>query len=466
MAANNSSNFLTTLKLALSGKEEDYTTGSIKKAIFLLSVPMILEMFMESVFAIFDVYFVSKLGANAVATIGITEAVIVLIYALAIGLSMGTTAIVSRRIGEKNPKGAKTATVQAIFIGTLLSVFTMIPGILFPKEILSLMGAETDLVEEGYRYTQIILGSNLSIMLLFIINAAFRGAGNASIAMKVLIFSNLLNIILDPIFIFGFSIIPAYGIKGAAIATAISRSCGVVVQLFTLFFRPSRIKLALHEIYIHLDTSWKLIKIAAPGVFQFIIGTSSWTVLMRLVANYGSDTLAGYTIAIRIILFTLMPCFGMSNAAATLVGQNLGAQQPERAETSVWKTAKYCSIIMGVVSVLYLIFAEHLITLFNTDTAIVKAGALSLRVIALAYILYAYGWVLTQSFNGAGDSKTPTVICFISFWLVQIPLAFLLSSYFNSGFIGVLAAIPIAESLLAILSIFIFKQGKWKSITV
>ncbi|WP_282085468.1 MATE family efflux transporter [Aquimarina algiphila] len=456
----------TYFKIALTGKEQEFTSGSIRKAVFMLSVPMILEMMMESIFALVDAYFVSSLGANAIATVGLTESVLTLIYAVAIGLSMGATAIVARRVGEKDINGASQAAVQSILLGTIIAVIISIFGILFPKEILGLMGAEPDLIASGYGYTQVLLGGNITIMLLFLINAVFRGAGDASVAMRVLIFSNLLNIILDPIFIFGFGPIPSFGVQGAAIATTIGRGSAVIFQLLILFYGWSKIKIAFKDIVFRAEIMLNLVKVSLGGIGQFIIGTSSWVFLMRIMAEFGSEVLAGYTIAIRVLMFTLMPSWGMSNAAATLVGQNLGAAKPERAEQSVWKTGKYNAYFMLVVSVVYLIFAEVIIKIFSTEALVVEYGALSLRVIAAGYVFYAYGMVIIQSFNGAGDTKTPTIINFFCFWVFQLPFAYFAALVLNWGAMGVFLAITFAEVLIAVIGIIWFRKGKWKEIRV
>ncbi|WP_109434364.1 MULTISPECIES: MATE family efflux transporter [Aquimarina] len=456
----------TYFKIALTGKEQEFTSGSIRKAVFMLSVPMILEMMMESIFALVDAYFVSSLGANAIATVGLTESVLTLIYAVAIGLSMGATAIVARRVGEKDINGASQAAVQSILLGTIIAVIISIFGILFPKEILGLMGAEPDLIASGYGYTQVLLGGNITIMLLFLINAVFRGAGDASVAMRVLIFSNLLNIILDPIFIFGFGPIPSFGVQGAAIATTIGRGSAVIFQLLILFYGWSKIKIAFKDIVFRAEIMLNLVKVSLGGIGQFIIGTSSWVFLMRIMAEFGSEVLAGYTIAIRVLMFTLMPSWGMSNAAATLVGQNLGAAKPERAEQSVWKTGKYNAYFMLVVSVVYLIFAEVIIKIFSTEALVVEYGALSLRVIAAGYVFYAYGMVIIQSFNGAGDTKTPTIINFFCFWVFQLPFAYFAALVLNWGAMGVFLAITFAEVLIAVIGIIWFRKGKWKEVRV
>ncbi|WP_339607179.1 MATE family efflux transporter [uncultured Roseivirga sp.] len=458
--------FIHYFKIAITGKEEDFTTGSIRKAIFMLSIPMILEMLMESTFALVDMIFVSQVSTNAIATVVLTESVITLVYALAIGLSMAATAVVARRTGEKDMEGASKTAVQAIFLGTIIATVIGVFGIIYPKEILGLMGGEPDLIEEGYRYTQIMIGGNITVVLLFLINAVFRGAGNASIAMWTLVLSNGINIILDPMFIFGFGPIPAYGVEGAAIATNIGRGVAVIGQLVVLFMGGSRIKVGLKDLVFRGKIMWGLIKVSLGGIGQFIIGTSSWVILTRIISEFGSDVLAGYGISIRVMMFTMMPAWGMSNAAATLVGQNLGAGQPDRAEKSVWTTAKYNAIFMVSISVIYLLFAKTIVGWFKGDIAVVEAGALSLQVIAAGYVFYAYGMVLTQSFNGAGNTKVPTVINFFCFWLFQIPVAYVAALILGWGPLGVYLAITLSETLIAAVSWYWFKKGKWKTFKV
>ncbi len=452
--------------IAVTGKEQEFTSGSIRRAIFMLSVPMILEMLMESIFAIVDIAYVSQVSVNAVATIGLTESVITLVYAIAIGLSMAATAVVARRVGEKDLQGARDAAVQAITLGILVALIVGAIGFLYNKEILALMGAEPDLIEEGHGYTKWLIGGNITILLLFLINAIFRGAGDASIAMWALVLSNGLNIILDPIFIFGWGPIPEYGVMGAAIATNIGRGTAVLFQLGILFFGWSKIRLLLSDVALNLSVMFNLVKVSIGGIAQFLIGTSSWVFLMRIMSEFGSEVLAGYTIAIRVIMFTLMPSWGMSNAAATLVGQNLGAQQPERAQKSVWITGKYNAYFMAAVSLVYLIFATQIVAAFNSTPSVVESGALCLRIIAAGYIFYAYGMVVSNAFNGSGDTQTPTKINLIAFWLYQLPLAYLLAIVLGWGAKGVFIAITTAEVLLAVIAIVWFKKGNWKSVQV
>ncbi len=451
---------------AVKGKQTEFTSGSIRKAIFMLSVPMILEMMMESIFAIVDIAYVSQISVNAVATIGLTESVVTLVYAIAIGLSMAATAVVARRIGEKDESGASQAAVQAIFLGIVVAVIIGIIGLVYSREILSLMGGSTDLIAEGHGYTKFLIGGNITIVLLFLINAIFRGAGDASIAMWTLILSNGLNIILDPIFIFGWGPVPEYGVMGAAIATNIGRGSAVIFQLYILFRGGSRIRIYTSNLVLKLKIMMNLIRVSMGGIAQFLIGTSSWVFLMRLMAEFGSEALAGYTIAIRVIMFTFMPAWGMSNAAATLVGQNLGAKKPERAEKSVWLTGKYNAIFMFCISLVYLIFAEGIIGLFTIVPSVIENGSLCLQVVAAGYVFYAYGMVVTQAFNGAGDTRTPTKINFIAFWLIQLPFAYLVSLYLDWGVLGVFIAITLAEVLLSVMAVIWFRKGYWKQTVV
>ncbi|WP_431166478.1 MATE family efflux transporter [Tenacibaculum halocynthiae] len=459
-------NIFSLFKDAVLGRQQDFTQGSIKKAVFMLAIPMILEMLMESIFALVDIIYVSRVSVNAVATVGLTESVLTLVYAVAIGLSMAATALIARRTGEKDSVGANQTAVQVIFLGIGISILISILGIVYPKEILALMGGEPNLIEEGFGYTRVLLGGNITVMLLFLINAIFRGAGNASIAMWTLILSNGLNIILDPIFIFGLGPIPAYGVEGAAIATTIGRGVAVITQLLILFYGKGKIKLVIKDLVLNIALIFNIIKVSLGGIGQFIIGTSSWVFLMRIMSEFGSEVLAGYTIAIRIMMFTLMPAWGMSNAAATLVGQNLGANKPDRAEKSVWITSKYCAYFMGIVSVVYILFASTFLEWFSNNPEVVSNGALCLQVIAAGYIAYAYGMVVIQSFNGSGGTKTPTLINFVCFWLFQLPFAYLMAITFDFGPQGVFWAITLAEVLIAIIGILLFKKGKWKTVKV
>ncbi len=454
------------LKEAVSEKEQDYTKGSIKKAIFLLAVPMVLEMVMESLFAVVDIFFVAKLGKDAVSTVGLTESVITIVYCIGMGLSMAATAIVARRIGEKKPDAASHSAIQAIYIGVALSLVIAILGVVFAKEILYMMGASQQLVEHNYLYTRILMGSNIFIMLLFLINGIFRGAGNPSIAMRSLWLANGLNIILCPTLINGFGPIPAMGLTGAAVATTLGRGIGVIYQLYHLYNGKGVIKIIRRHRIVHFGIMRNIIKVAAGGTAQLLINSASWIFLFRIMAKFGEEAMAGYTIAIRVIIFTILPAFGIANAAATLVGQNLGAEQPERAEQAAWKAGLYNMIFLGSVSVIFFVFAGPIIRIFTPEQEVIHYGILCLRYVCSAYIFYAYGMVLIQSINGAGDTKTPTVLNIFGFWLFQIPLAYVLSITLNLGPTGVFLAIAIAESAIALAAIILFRRGKWKTVTV
>lgn len=438
----------------------DYTTGSMRKAIFMLAVPMILEMCMESVFAVVDIFFVGKLGANATATVGLTESVLTLVYSVAIGISMAATAMVARRVGEKNQEAASEAGVQSLLLAISISIVISIVGLFYASDILQLMGATSGIIEEGATYTRITLTANIVIMLLFLINGIFRGAGNAAIAMRSLWLANICNIILCPICIHYF------GLTGAAMATTTGRSIGVCYQLYYLFKGKGIIKITIKRFVPVWDVLKSLTSIASTATLQFLIGSASWVFLARMIAGFGSEAMAGYTISIRLIIFFLMPAWGMSNAAATLVGQNLGAKQPERAEASVWKTAKYNAVFMGTVSLLFIIAAPFFVALMNDTPAVVKTGSLALRVISCGYLFYGIGMVMINAFNGAGDSKTPSWINFFWFWIFQIPLAYLLANTFQIGELGIFLAIVIAETGIAITGMILFKKGKWKQVAI
>ena len=451
---------------ALSGADKDFTNGSINRAIFMLSIPMIMEMIMESLFAVIDIYFVGKVSVNAVATVALTESVIMIVYAIAIGFSMAATAMVARRVGEKKPDEASHTAVQAIYIAVATSILFSGAGIFYSREILQLMGGAPDLIEEGHRYTMIMLAGNVTIMLLFLINAIFRGAGDASIAMRVLIVSNGLNIILDPMLIFGLGPFPALGIEGAAIATTIGRGVGVVYQLIVLTGKSSIIRVQWHHLKVHMATISKILKVSMGGIGQYMIGTLSWLFLVRISAVFGAEVLAGYAIAFRIIMFTILPSWGLSNAAATLVGQNLGAGKPDRAEKSVWKCAFYNMIFLGIISVLFFVFSEEFVRIFSSEPEVVKYGAMALKIISCGYIFFAYGMVIGQAFNGAGDTKTPTVINLFCFWFFELPIAYTMAIVFNIGPAGIFLAIAIASTLLAVVSVVIFRKGNWKLVEV
>lgn len=447
---------------SIRGTEQDFTKGNVGRAILLLSIPMVLEMAMESVFAIVDIFFVSKLGSDAIATVGVTESIITLIYAVAIGLSMAATAMVSRRIGEKKPDEAATAAFQAILIGVVVSLVIAIPGLIFASDILRLMGLSQEMADQYHGYTAIMLGGNVVIMLLFINNAIFRSAGDAAISMRVLWFANLLNIILDPCLIFGLGPFPELGITGAATATTIGRGLAVAYQFYMMTRGKSRIRLKAKNMRLVPSVMRKLISLSLGGIGQFIIATSSWIGLVRIISIFGSEVLAGYTIAIRILIFALLPSFGISNAAATLVGQNLGAKQPLRAERSAWITGMVNVLLLGVFSFFMIVFAENLIKLFMTDPAVVAVGAECLTIISYGMLAYGLGMVMANSLNGAGDTATPTKINFFCFWLLEIPLAYFLAITLGAEEKGVFYAIVVAETVLTIISAIIFKRGKWK----
>ena len=454
------------LRDAIRGTEMDYTQGSIGRAILLLSVPMMLEMAMESAFAVVDVYFVSSLGASAVATVGLTESMLTLVYAVGIGLSMGTTALVARRIGEKNPKEAADAAVQAIAVAIAASIPFSVAGAFFAKDLLRLMGADAWSIEHGYRYTVWMLGGNAVIMLIFVINAVFRGAGDAAIAMRVLWVANGINIVLDPILIFGWGPFPAMGIEGAAVATNIGRGLGVALQLWVLFRGAKHIRVLASQVRLHTAMMARLVRTSLGGIGQFIIATSSWIGLVRIVSEFGSEAVAGYTIAVRIFVFTLMPSWGLSNAAATLVGQNLGAKQPERAERSVWITGFANMAFLAVVSIVYISMNESLVRIFTSEPQVVAAGAQCLLIVSFGYIFFAWGLVMPQAFNGAGDTMTPTKINFFCFWLLEIPMAYWLAISMGLKATGVYWSIVVAESTAGLVAIWLFRRGTWKQTTI
>jgi putative MATE family efflux protein len=447
---------------AISGTDKDFTTTRLSKAIILLSIPMVIEMIMESIFAIADIFFVSKLGPEAIATVGLTESLLTIIYAIGMGLSMGTTALVSRRIGERKPYRASVAAVQSIIAGAMVSIIIGIPAMIFAKDLLRIMGASPEIIETGYVYASILLGSNLIIMLLFIINAVFRSSGDAAISMRVLFLANFANIILDPIFIFGFGPIPAFGIKGAAIATTIGRGLAVIFQFYMLLKGSGRIKIFKKAIRLNLKVMRDLIKISFGGILQSIIAHSSWIGMVRIIAIFGSAALAGYTIAIRIIIFVLLPSWGLSNAAATLVGQNLGANKPERAEKAVWATGYVNMVLLGIFSIIFIIEPHFFIRIFTNEIDVIESGAKGLRIISFGFIFYAMGMVMVQAFNGAGDTRTPTLINIICFWIIEIPVAYYLATMNDMNEYGVYTAIIIAESIMTIIAMWLFKKGNWK----
>lgn len=454
--------FFQLLLQALKGEEQEYTTGSINRAIFLLSVPMILEMVMESLFAVVDIFFVSQINTNAVATVGLTESVLTLVYSIAIGLSTAATAIVSRRIGEKQLAEAGHAAAQVILVSVILGVVVGISGFLGAENILRAMGGSEELIASGSNFTRIIFASSPAIILLYTLSGVLRGGGDAAVAMRSLWIANGLNIALCPLFIFGWGPIPAFGVAGSAIATTIGRSAGVLYQLSALASSKGVVQVLRSQLRPDFAIIRNLISVAAGGTGQFIIASASWVFLTRILSDFGPSIVAGYTIAIRIIVFTILPSWGMANAAATLVGQNLGANEPSRAETSVWRAAFFNFLFLVAVAIIFFVFAKPIISWFNNDPLAVATGVNCLRIVCLGYLFFAYGMVISQSFNGAGDTLTPTLMNLVCFWAIEIPLAYLLAKKLALGPEGVYISVAFSESLLAIIGVILFKRGKWK----
>lgn len=451
-------------KQALSSdNQQDLTKGSIGNAAFLLSVPMVLEMMMESVFAITDIFFVSALGPAAISVVGLTEAVITLLYAVAIGLGMAVTATIARRVGEKNIEGANQVATQTIWLGLGVALAVGIPGSVYALDILHLMGASHDVAEMGEGYTSVMLGGCVSILFLFLFNAIFRGAGDAKIAMKSLWLASGINIVLDPILIFGWGPAPEMGLTGAAVATTIGRSIGVLYQLYHLFSISGKIQIFVYKLHLDLAIIGRILKVSFGGVLQFLIATASWVFLVRIVSHFGSDAVAGYTIAIRVVMFTMLPAWGLSNAAATLVGQNLGAKQAARAEQSVWTITKYNVVFMLTVAFAFYFFSANIVGLFSDNNEVIQYGTQCLQFVAYGYGFYAVGMTLVQAFNGAGDTMTPTAINFVCYWLLQIPLAYWFAINLEMGPSGVFAAIPLASLFIAMIALVVFRRGHWKT---
>src|SRR5579871_3417394 len=454
IAAQSVPSFWSSVWEALRGSDRDFTTGNLNRAIVLLAIPMVMEMVLESLFAVVDVFWVGRLGADAVATVGLTESMLSLVFAVGMGLSLSTTAMVARRIGEKDPEGAAVSAVQAIALGLLISVAVGVPCLIFAPQLLRLMGATPAIVSVGSGYTRICLGGSCAVLLLFLNNAIFRGAGDAAIAMRLLWVSNIINLILDPCLIFGWGPFPRLGVTGAALATFTGRSIGVGYQFYCLLRGTERIRILARQIRIQGDVLWRLLRVSFTGILQFAIAHTSWIGLVRIVSVFGAAALAGYTIAIRIVIFVILPSWGLSNAAATLVGQNLGAREPERAEAAVWRTGFYNVIFLGTVGVFFIFFAEPVVRLFTNDPAVVRLGAASLRIVSYGNLGYAFFMVMMQAFNGAGDTITPTIVNLFGFWLFEMPL------HMRSN--GVYFSIAIAESAMAVASAILFKRGKWK----
>src|ERR1700676_917733 len=452
----------TSIREALRGSHQDFTRGSLNRAILLLAIPMVLEMVLESLFAVVDVFWVGRLGPDAIATVGLTESMLSLVFAVGLGLSLSTTAMVARRIGEKDPEGAAVAGVQAIAIGIAVSLLVGIPCVFLAPRLLGLMGASPQIIAVGSGYARIALGGSGAIMLLFLNNAIFRGAGDAAIAMRLLWVSNIINLVLDPCLIFGWGPFPPLAVTGAALATLSGRSIGVIYQFYRLMHGTERLRILRSQIRLHIDVLLRLLRVSFTGILQFAIAHTSWIGLVRIVSIFGAAALAGYTIAIRIVIFVILPSWGLSNAAATLVGQNLGAKQPERAETSVWRTGFYNMIFLGAVGILFVAFAEPVVRLFTHDPEVVPLAASCLRILSYGNIGYAYGMVMLQAFNGAGDTVTPTIVNFFGFWVLEIPLAYFLALRVGWQAKGAYVSIVVAECAIALAGVLLFRRGKWK----
>jgi len=446
---------------ALSGSHQDYTTGNLNRAILLLAIPMVLEMVLESLFAVVDVFWVGRLGANAVATVGITESMLALVFAIGLGVSMSTGAMVARRIGEKDPDDAAIAGVQAIVLGLAISLAIGIPAGIFAPQLLQLMGASPAIVSSGSGYTRIALGGCGAIIMLFLNNAIFRGAGDAAIAMRLLWVSNIINLFLDPCLIFGLGPFPHMGVTGAALATFTGRSIGVLYQFYRLLKGSERIRILTRHLRLNLPVMVRLLRVSIPGMLQFAISNASWIGLVRIISLFGSAAVAGYTVAIRIVVFFILPAWGLSNAAATLVGQNLGARKPERAAQAVWRTGLYNMIFLGTIGIFFFIFATPIVRLFVDDPAVVSIATMALRTISCGNIAYAYGMVMLQAYNGAGDTLTPTIVNFFGFWVLELPLAWVLATWLHLQSEGAFLSIVVAQAAIAIAGIVLFRQGRW-----
>jgi putative MATE family efflux protein len=454
--------FWSSVREALRGSHHDYTTGSLNRSILLLAVPMVLEMVLESLFAVVDVFWVGRLGANAVATVGLTESLLALVFAIGLGLALSTTAMVARRIGEKDPEDAAIAGVQAIVLGLAISLVMGIPAGFYAPELLKLMGASPAIVSEGSGYARIALGGCGAIVMLFLNNAIFRGAGDAAIAMRLLWVSNIINLILDPLLIFGIGPFPRMGVTGAALATFTGRSIGVLYQFYRLMKGSERIRVLTRHVRIHMEVMVRLLRVSLTGMLQFAIANASWIFLVRIVALFGPASVAGYTVAIRIVVFFILPAWGLSNAAATLVGQNLGARRPERAEQAVWRTGLYNMLFLGTIGIFFIVFATPVVKVFVDDPAVIPIAALALRTFACGNVGYAYGMVMLQAFNGAGDTFTPTLVNFFGFWVLELPLAWVLAVSMRVRAEGAFLAIVVAECSMAVAGIVLFRRGRWK----
>jgi len=447
---------------SISDNEIDFTVGPIGRALGLLAIPMMLEMAMEAIFAVVDIAFVSRLGTNAIAAVGLTEALITVLYAVAIGLGMAVTAMVARRIGAQDRDAAARVTGQAIYVGGVLAIVIGICGVIYAADLLRMMGASEDVIAEGQGFMAMLLGGSASILYLFLLNAAFRGAGDAPVALRSLTLANAINIGLDPCLIFGLGPFPEMGVTGAAVATTIGRGVGVMYLVYSLFGGNGRLQLQLKHLLPAPQLMLRMIRISAGGIGQFLISTSSWIAVMRIVAMYGSAPIAAYTVGLRLIEFALLPAWGLGNAAATLVGQNLGAEKPERAERSVWRASKYNAIFMAAIGIVMIALAPQIVSLFSTEPEVIHYGTSCLRILGVGYPMYAVGMIIIQALNGAGDTTTPSIMNFICFWLLQIPLAYWLATAVGLGPNGVFLAIVIAESILTVMGVAVFRTGKWR----
>jgi len=456
--------FWSSLREAVAGTKQDFTEGNIERAIILLAVPMVLEMCMESLFGVVDIFWVAHLGQDAIATVGLTETALALLFVIAMGLGMGATAMVARRIGEKDERAAGVVAVQTIIVGLLVSALIACAGYFFAPGLLRIMGGSEGVVRTGTGYTRTILGGSATIFLLFLINAIFRGAGDAVTAMRALWLANIVNICLNPCLIFGIGPFPRLGVTGSAVGTTIGRGIGVVFQLWVLLGSHSRIQVPMDHLRLNLDVMARLVRLSLNAMFQYFVQMGSWLAVVRIIASFGSAAAAANTLAIKIILFAILPSWGMSNAAATLVGQNLGAGKPERAERSVWRTGFYNMLFLGGVGVVFIAFAQQIIGWFTSDPAVRPIAVTALRLMSCGYVSYAYGMVMTAAFNGAGDTATPTVLNLICFWLCQIPLTWLLAFHTGLGPSGAFVAVVLGDSLLAALGIALFRRGKWKKV--
>jgi len=451
--------FWSSVREALRGSHQDYTAGSLNRSILLLAIPMVLEMVLES---LFDTFWVGRFGANAVATVGLTESILALVFAIGLGVSLSTTAMVARRIGEKDPEDAAISAVQAIVLGLFISLVIGIPAGIEAPRLLHAMGASPAIVATGSGYARIALGGCGAIIMLFLNNAIFRGAGDAAIAMRLLWVSNIINLILDPLLIFGIGPFPHLGVTGAALATFTGRSIGVLYQFYRLMHGTERIRILARHIYLNVPVLWRLLRISLTGILQFAIANASWIGLVRIVALFGAASVAGYTVAIRVVMFFLLPAWGLSNAAATLVGQNLGARHPDRAEQAVWRTGLYNMVFLGAIGVIFIVYANPVVRLFVSDPEVIAVGARALRTFACGNIAYAWVMVMLQAFNGAGDTLTPTIVNFFGFWILEIPVAWWLATRLHLRAEGAFLSVVIAECSIAIASLILFKQGRWK----